>query len=142
MHNSASQTAGLCVYSRQFSHRVKGISMSTFKPEEMKALEAGGNGVSPPAFSIPQQSSPSRNAQHTSNPHLTHAAPLLATTVLVLRLEHRCTWPSGDHQNCRSQLTGQPTSLQRLQQLLHLYPALWLADHMLHSGTQQKSRTG
>lgn len=30
---------------RQFSHRVKGLSTSTFKPEEIKALEAGGNRI-------------------------------------------------------------------------------------------------
>ncbi|KAL3162547.1 hypothetical protein ABBQ32_010201 [Trebouxia sp. C0010 RCD-2024] len=30
---------------RQFSHRVKGLSTSTFKPEEIRALEAGGNRV-------------------------------------------------------------------------------------------------
>lgn len=30
---------------RQFSHRVKGLSTSTFKPEEIKALESGGNRV-------------------------------------------------------------------------------------------------
>lgn len=37
-----------CVFcSRQFSHRVKGLSTSTFKPEEIKALEAGGNRVRP-----------------------------------------------------------------------------------------------
>lgn len=30
---------------RQFSHRVKGLSTSTFKPEEIKALESGGNRI-------------------------------------------------------------------------------------------------
>ena len=34
------------ICSRQFNHRCKGISMASFKPEEIKALEAGGNGVS------------------------------------------------------------------------------------------------
>ena len=38
--------SGYCfACSRQFSHRVKGLSTSTFKPEEIKALEAGGNRV-------------------------------------------------------------------------------------------------
>ena len=32
--------------SRTFGHRVKGVSMSTFKPEEITALQEGGNGVS------------------------------------------------------------------------------------------------
>lgn len=32
--------------SRQFNHRCKGISMASFKPEEIRALENGGNGVS------------------------------------------------------------------------------------------------
>lgn len=37
----------LCVHcSRQFGHRVKGVSMSSFKPDEIKALQEGGNGVS------------------------------------------------------------------------------------------------
>lgn len=31
--------------SREFNHRVKSISMATFKPEEVKALQAGGNAV-------------------------------------------------------------------------------------------------
>ena len=35
---------GTC--SRQFNHRCKGISMASFKPEEIRALENGGNGVS------------------------------------------------------------------------------------------------
>ncbi|CAL8470830.1 g10372 [Coccomyxa elongata] len=30
---------------RQFSHRCKGVSMATFKPEEIRALEEGGNGA-------------------------------------------------------------------------------------------------
>lgn len=30
---------------RQFSHRCKGVSMATFKADEVKALEAAGNGV-------------------------------------------------------------------------------------------------
>ena len=33
--------------SRQFNHRTKGVSMATFKPEEIRALEEGGNGVCP-----------------------------------------------------------------------------------------------
>lgn len=32
--------------SRQFNHRCKGISMASFKPEEIRGLENGGNGVS------------------------------------------------------------------------------------------------
>lgn len=31
--------------SRQFGHRVKGVSMSTFKPEEVQALAESGNAV-------------------------------------------------------------------------------------------------
>ncbi|KAK9842336.1 hypothetical protein WJX81_007487 [Elliptochloris bilobata] len=30
---------------RQFNHRCKGITMATFKPEEMRAIEEGGNAV-------------------------------------------------------------------------------------------------
>ena len=33
------------MFSREFNHRVKGISMSSFKPEEVEALEKGGNKV-------------------------------------------------------------------------------------------------
>lgn len=32
-------------HSRQFGHRVKGITMASFKPEEIAALQAGGNQV-------------------------------------------------------------------------------------------------
>ncbi|KAK9833649.1 hypothetical protein WJX74_001742 [Apatococcus lobatus] len=35
---------------RQFHHRVKGISMATFKPEEMKAIQQGGNQEAASAF--------------------------------------------------------------------------------------------
>ena len=31
--------------SRQFSHRVKGVSLATFKPEEVAALEQSGNAL-------------------------------------------------------------------------------------------------
>jgi hypothetical protein len=31
--------------SREFNHRVKSISMATFKPEEIKGLQEGGNKV-------------------------------------------------------------------------------------------------
>ncbi|CAL5223383.1 g5891 [Coccomyxa viridis] len=34
-----------CGIHRQFNHRCKGISMASFKPEEIRALENGGNGV-------------------------------------------------------------------------------------------------
>lgn len=34
------------IRSRQFGHRVKGITMSSFKAEEIAALQAGGNEVS------------------------------------------------------------------------------------------------
>ena len=33
--------------SRHFNHRCKGITMATFKPEEMRAIEEGGNAVRP-----------------------------------------------------------------------------------------------
>lgn len=32
-------------HSRNFNHRAKGVTMSTFKPDEIKALQAGGNAV-------------------------------------------------------------------------------------------------
>ena len=31
--------------SREFNHRVKSVSMATFKPEEIDALQKGGNQV-------------------------------------------------------------------------------------------------
>jgi hypothetical protein len=31
--------------SRQFNHRCKGVTMATFKPEEVAAIEDGGNAV-------------------------------------------------------------------------------------------------
>ena len=36
--------------SRQFNHRCKGITMATFKTEEMRAIEEGGNAVRPQRF--------------------------------------------------------------------------------------------
>jgi len=32
-------------YSREFTHRVKSVSMAKFSPEEVTALQAGGNEV-------------------------------------------------------------------------------------------------
>jgi hypothetical protein len=33
------------INSRQFNHRCKGVTMATFKPEEIQAIEDGGNAV-------------------------------------------------------------------------------------------------
>ena len=44
--SSRHQAEHVMTCSRQFSHRCKGISMATFKPEEIRALEEGGNGAS------------------------------------------------------------------------------------------------
>ena len=43
--DSARLPACLRACSRQFGHRVKGVSMSTFKSDEVAALEESGNAV-------------------------------------------------------------------------------------------------
>ena len=50
--------AGFPRRSRQFGHRVKGVSMSTFKAEEVAALEGAGNAVRPPPPPSTQPSIP------------------------------------------------------------------------------------
>lgn len=47
LNNNNGQNMFFCTpCSRQFGHRVKGISMSTFTAEEVEALKNGGNQVS------------------------------------------------------------------------------------------------
>ena len=40
-----SPPCSLLICSREFGHRVKGISLSKFTPEEVEALTTGGNAV-------------------------------------------------------------------------------------------------
>lgn len=78
-----------CLFcSRQFSHRVKGLSTSTFKPEEIKALEAGGNRVRPACQALLA---------------FTFAGTTYALDCRLLRTH---TLPNGALQSWQSQRTG------------------------------------
>jgi hypothetical protein len=98
--------------SRQFGHRVKGVSMSTFKTEEVTTLEESGNAVRSLAAHL-VQILPFSRWQHGSHAdagfRLQHHTPLAAHSRAIALLCRRSLPPSsstsGAPQHCPSRWT-------------------------------------
>jgi len=98
--------------SRQFNHRCKGISMATFKPEEMRAIEEGGNAVRPPCvagFARTAGRCRGRCARVLRLPSCAEVArPVRGNdrSQRMRRLLWPGIWPSGALATCQSRQTG------------------------------------
>ena len=84
--------------SRQFNHRCKGVTMATFKAEEIQAIEDGGNAVRKRKGMGDQGAGRKRRPPHSALTLLSHtySSPWAPS------------WPAGPPPTCQSPPTGHP----------------------------------
>ena len=111
--------------SRHFNHRCKGITMATFKPEEMRAIEEGGNAVRPQRFRSSCAQGLGCCAQCCRGVgRLHHAERLLSYTDLTCLLQvalakYLAKWSSSDLSKPTDRCAALPCSTSDLPSIRH-----------------------